>query len=164
MTKNARIFLQKNGWLFPIGGAVIGLIMALMFFKKAYCFYAYQTGGTAILAGLAGVSAVLGSVIRFLADRKNNLLSIKESKEYIYLISGMVFTGAMVILLSPFFYQFDKNSCVKDFDKLVALTEQEGTAVIREDMHLIKNIYMQNAIVTRSGILVNPGRPILFTR
>ena len=40
MFRNTRSFLRKNTWFFPVCGAVVGLIIALLFFKKAYCFYA----------------------------------------------------------------------------------------------------------------------------
>ncbi len=149
MIINTKRFLSRNLWFFPVGGAVIGLIIAFALFKRAYCFYAYQPGGAATIAGLTAISAVLGGAIKFITDRKNNLLNVKGNENYIYMICSLLFAGAFVILVSPLFHQYDKNSCVSDFNKLVALTEQEGSAVINKNMDIIRNIYTPDAIVTR---------------
>jgi hypothetical protein len=151
MIKNVKEFLRKNTWFFPVLGAVTGLIIALGLFKRAYCFYVYQPGGIAIIASLTGVSAIIAGVIRFFTDRENNLIRIKGKEIYIYTICSLLFTGAFVILVSPLFRTYDKNSCVQDFDTLVALTEQEGSAVVNEDMDVIRNIYTPDAIVTRAN-------------
>lgn len=150
MSGNTKGSLAKNTWFFPVCGAVIGLFVALLFFKRAYCFYAYQPGGLAVVSGLTGISAILGWVIKFITDRNNKLLKIKGREKFIYMICSLVFTGAFVILISPLFRQYDKNSCVPDFDKLAALTDQEGSAVINEDMNIIRNIYTSDAVVTRA--------------
>jgi hypothetical protein len=122
------------------------LIIAFVVFKKAYCFYAYQSGGTLVIATLTGISGIIAAVIKFIPDKST--IKIKGQEKYIYPICSLLFAGAFVILVSPWFHQYDKNSCVQDFDKLTALTEQEGSAVINKNMDLIRNIYTPDAVVT----------------
>jgi hypothetical protein len=138
-------------WYFPVGGAIIGLLLTLAIFKGAYCFYTYQPGGKFTIASLTLFSALFGSVFKLLTDPKNGPFRSIKIDKYIYLVCGLVFAAALATGISPLFRQFDRNSCVGNFDELVALTDQESTAAIQKDMNIIHRIYTPDAIVTNQA-------------
>ena len=141
--------LKKNRWIHPAAGAVIGLLLALLLFKRTYCFTVYQPGGSFITAGLGIVSAAIGLLVRFPPAPWKKLLELRAWKRAVYLACALFFTAALVALVSPLFHQYDRNTCTPDFDKLVALTARESTAVVTKNMDIIRDIYTPDAVVTQ---------------
>jgi hypothetical protein len=148
MNKIIKSLNDQSDWIFLVLGAIIGLGLAILIFKPAYCFYAFQQGGTLIVSAITAVAGLLTVVTSFLPEERKNKFKIKRMKKYIYLVSSLFFIGALVILASPLIHQYDKNTCTPDFDKLVGLTDQEGSAVLHADLDAIKSIYTSDAIVT----------------
>jgi len=128
-------------------GAIVGIVLIILFFKKTFCFYAYQPGGKLIPAILAGIGTLLGVLIKYVPTAIRNF--IRKNEEFILFICGLLLMSAVVIFVSPLFYKLDTNSCVDGFDELTTLLDQEGKAVIGKDMSIIRNIYYTDAIVTR---------------
>ncbi len=137
-------------WLYFVGGALAGLVIALLLVKRIYCLNAYQPGITAIFPGLAAVGAGFGVLSGL---KINGAAFFTRYKLFFLSFSGLLIVGAVAGWLSPLFYQYNKNYCVNNFDQLAALTNQEGSAVINKDMVVIRNIYAPDAVVTQ----VNTG-------
>jgi hypothetical protein len=127
--------------LFIVVGLLLGLVLAFVFLKKIYCLYAYQS----IISGL--IASLISILIKYIPERPYKQF-IKGNENYIYAVSAALLMGTLVIAVSLVFRQYDKNSCVDDFDKLVGLIEQEDVAVINKDMNIIRDIYTTTAIVT----------------
>jgi len=147
--KNNKL-LKTSPWPGILIGVAVGLVIAILLIKKSYCLNEYQPGTIGIFPGMAvigTIATVVTSLSKYIFPKK---FKISGGTRKILLAAGGLFLAIGITLsFSPFVYRIDKNYCVKDFDQLVYLTNQEGTAVINKDMDIIHAIYVPDAVITR---------------
>lgn len=135
---------QTSGdWKYVLAGAIVGGIIISLVFRSFVCFYVFQPTAATILT--LSVSALIG-VFRFIPG----LIEVAAIRKAVYFLFGSLIAVIIVILIAFFSIgTFTKNYCVKDFDKLKAMIEMEGEAVLNKDINIIHDIYSIDAIISR---------------
>jgi hypothetical protein len=141
---------KANSWHYAVLGALLGLLIVLLSFKKFYCFYAYQEQASTVTGGLVILATIAGLIAKFIGDKEK--ISFNNVHGVFFLVCGLFVSAGVVISFSPLFYQLDKNGCVERFDELVDLIRQEEQASLTKNMVIIREIYTPEAIVTNAEI------------
>lgn len=143
MTKTKQQTLNRIPfWLYIAAGVVLGLVVTAAFYRKAYCFYVYQPGGTALIAVMGGGSALAAYAAKTLLAKVDG-----RYRRLVYAGAAAVITLVLVVFLSPLVRPLEKNQCVDRYDQILALIDQEGLAVRTKDMAIIRDIYTKDALV-----------------
>lgn len=130
-------------WKATAVGVGFGLLLVLILFRKLYCFYTFQYPSASVITIVFGfASGILGNLLQS--------MEMKSLKPLAHLLMGLMITLAILMLVTPFLTELNKNFCVKDFQTLVSLIEEEGEAVVAKDMNTIRSIYDPSAVVSKA--------------
>ena len=134
---------QTSGdWKYLFAGAIAGGIIISLAFRSFFCLYTFQVPSATLLFTVASI--LIGLISNQLKRIESEL-----TKQVAYVLIGGLFVATLVMLATFFTVNLTKNYCVKDFDKLKALIEMEGQAVVNKDINSIHNIYSADAVISR---------------